>query len=87
MKTIRRLIYSEVLRAVGFVTNQRDSGGLVQLASGDLGRVQFNLDVRRNSVLVADGGLNLVGKLKKDGTTATIAVNPISRARRPTANS
>ncbi|MFT3833754.1 MAG: ScyD/ScyE family protein [Micropruina sp.] len=35
----------------------------------------FNLDVRRNSVLVADGGLNLVGKLKKNGTIATIAAN------------
>ncbi len=35
----------------------------------------FNLDVRRNSVLVADGGLNLVGKLKKDGTIATIAAD------------
>ncbi|MFT4295531.1 MAG: ScyD/ScyE family protein [Micropruina sp.] len=35
----------------------------------------FNLEVGRNSVLVADGGLNLVGKLKKDGSLATIASN------------
>lgn len=33
----------------------------------------FNLDVRRHSVLVADGGLNLVGKLKANGDIKTIA--------------
>lgn len=35
----------------------------------------FNLDVGRHSVLVADGGLNLVGRLKSDGTIATIAAD------------
>ena len=35
----------------------------------------FNLDVRRDAVRVADGGLNLVGKLKADGTIATIAAD------------
>lgn len=35
----------------------------------------FNLDVGRHSVLVADGGQNLVGRLKSDGTIATIAAD------------
>lgn len=35
----------------------------------------FNLSVTGGQVLVADGGLNLVGKLKKDGTIATIAAD------------
>ncbi|MFT4227600.1 ScyD/ScyE family protein [Micropruina sp.] len=33
----------------------------------------FNLDIRGHTVRVADGGLNLVGRLKKDGSIATIA--------------
>ncbi len=33
----------------------------------------FNLDIRGNTVRVADGGLNKVGLLKKDGSIATIA--------------
>ena len=35
----------------------------------------FNLDIRHGNVLVADGGLNLVGKLKSDGTIKTIAAD------------
>ncbi|HET9647819.1 MAG TPA: ScyD/ScyE family protein [Microlunatus sp.] len=35
----------------------------------------FNLAINQNTVYVADGGLNLVGKLKKDGSIATIAGN------------
>ncbi len=35
----------------------------------------FNLSVKGHSVLVADGGMNLVGKLKKDGTIKTIAAD------------
>lgn len=35
----------------------------------------FNLEVDRHSVLVADGGLNLVGRLKADGTIGTIAAD------------
>lgn len=35
----------------------------------------FNLDVNRRSVLVADGALNLVGRLKSDGTLATVAAD------------
>ena len=35
----------------------------------------FNLEVTRHSVLVADGGLNLVGRLKKDGSIGTIAAD------------
>jgi hypothetical protein len=35
------------VRAVGFVTNAHDSGGLVQVASGDLGGIQFSFDLRR----------------------------------------
>ncbi len=35
----------------------------------------FNLDVSRGSVYVADGGLNLVGRLKRDGSIATIAAD------------
>lgn len=33
----------------------------------------FNLDIRGNTVRVADGGLNKVGRLRKDGSIATIA--------------
>lgn len=32
----------------------------------------FNIDVRRNSVLVADGGPGLIGKVKADGSVATV---------------
>jgi hypothetical protein len=35
----------------------------------------FNLALRRGNVYVADGGLNLVGKLKSDGTIKTIAAD------------
>jgi len=35
----------------------------------------FNLEVTHRSVLVADGGLNLVGKLKSDGSIKTIAAD------------
>jgi len=35
----------------------------------------FNLEVTHHSVLVADGGLNLVGKLKRDGSIKTIAAD------------
>lgn len=35
----------------------------------------FNLEVVRHSVFVADGGLNLVGRLKSDGTIATLAAD------------
>jgi len=35
----------------------------------------FNLSVKGNHVLVADGGMNLVGKLKRDGTIRTIAAD------------
>lgn len=35
----------------------------------------FNLEVGRHSVLVADGGLNLVGRLKADGSIGTIAAD------------
>lgn len=35
----------------------------------------FNLDVSHGRVLVADGGLNLVGRLKADGTIKTIAAD------------
>lgn len=40
----------------------------------------FNLEVKRHSVLVADGGLNLVGRLKANGTIGTIA-RPTSPGR------
>jgi len=35
------------VRAIGFITDAHDSGALVQLASGELGGLQFNLDLRR----------------------------------------
>ena len=35
----------------------------------------FNLEVSRGGVLVADGGLNLVGKLARDGSIKTLAKN------------
>lgn len=35
----------------------------------------FNLDIRGHTVRVADGGLNLVGRLKRDGSIATIAAD------------
>ena len=35
----------------------------------------FNLDLSHGRVLVADGGLNLVGRLKSDGTIKTIAAD------------
>lgn len=35
----------------------------------------FNLELARGKVLVADGGLNLVGALRRDGTIATIAAD------------
>ncbi len=35
----------------------------------------FNLDVSGHSVLVADGGLNLVGRLARDGSITTIAAD------------
>ncbi len=35
----------------------------------------FNLDLNHGKVLVADGGLNLVGKLKHDGTIKTLAAD------------
>lgn len=35
------------VRFMGLVSSNRDTGGLVQVASGDLGRLQFNFDLRR----------------------------------------
>ncbi|WP_114227518.1 MULTISPECIES: TcfC E-set like domain-containing protein [Sphingomonas] len=57
------------VRAIGFMSSAHDHGGLLQLASGDLGRVQFTLDLRRvasrsgDTLLpLQDGGFGFAGR-------------------------